>query len=235
VGLGPVMGINEFAGSAAVTNLSTFATVVRADFYARDDGLSGVARTTTLDLAPGETRGFPDVVGELFDASGVGAVVMTSENQARFFATGREYAVFRDDQGRVTGTAGQLVPGFRDEDMLQPGRTYHLLGLRERRVGSALERSNLLLFNPETQPRIVTVRLFDGATGVFEGHMIEMIPAGELLQFNRVISQINTGQDGQPKRVELVADGPLFVSASRINKDGDPITILPLREEGWIP
>jgi len=227
IGLGPVMGLNEFTGSASVTNLSNLPSVIRADFYARDDGQSGVAATATVNLGPGETRGFADIVGDLFGLTGVGTVVLTSENDTEFFATGREYAVFRDSQGHVTGTAGQLVPGLGDDELLIPGVTYHLLGLRERTISGALERSNLLIFNPGEEEQMLTIRLVDGATGALEGFRIESIPAGELRQLNRILSTVNPGQDGSPKRLEVTVEGSLFVLASRVNKDGDPVTVFP--------
>lgn len=232
LGLGPVIGINEFTGSASITNLANLPAVIRADFYARDDGQPGIAKSATRTLAPGETLGFVDIVGEIFGLSGVGAVVLSSEGGREFFATGRELAVFRDGQGRVTGTAGQLVPALKDDEMLVPGLTYHLLGLRERTISGALERSNLMVFNPGSQPRTVRLALFDGATGIPEGVITESIPAGELRQLNRVISRIHAGQDGQSKRLEVVADGAVFVVASRSNKDGDPVTIRPQGEGG---
>lgn len=227
VGLGPVTGLNEFAGSASITNLDDGPAVIRADFFARDDGQSGVGASASLVLDAGETRGFVDMVGELFDIVGVGVVVLSSESESEFFATGREYAVFRDIHGHVTGTAGQLVPGFADADTLWPGLTYHILGVRERTIGEALERTNLLIFNPGSESASVIVTLFDGATGRFEGQRTERVGPGEMKQVNRLVHRINPDQDGQTKRLEVVSDGAVFVTASRVNKDGDPVTLLP--------
>ncbi len=164
--------------------------------------MAEAAATITLQLGPGETRGYVDLVGELFGTEGVGTVVLTSESAGRLFATGREFAIFRATDGSVSGTAGQLVPGLRPDQALGSGATFHLIGLRERSVGQALERTNLLAFNPGTTARQLTMRLFDAATGSLEGERSETIPAGEMRQFTRVISLINPGNDGASKRLE---------------------------------
>jgi len=98
-----------------------------------------------------------------------------------------------------------------------------------------MERSNLLHFNPGEENRRVIVRLSDGVTGVFEGQRTEIVQAGRMAQLNRAISHMHPEQDREPKRMELIAEGPVSGMASRINPDGDPVTIVPLVEEFWTP
>lgn len=129
------------------------------------------------------------------------------------------------------GTAGQLIPGMLPGELLQPGATYHLLGLREVQDQSGRERSHLAAFNPGTTAVTLTVKVYDGATGGFEGQSALAVRGGELIQTNSIIQAVNPAQNGQVKRLEVSATGPLYVRAFRVNRDGDPITIPPQREE----
>lgn len=225
--LGPVQGINEFSGSASVTNFSPGSATVRAEFFAR--GTPGVAAVTTFTVPGGATVGFEDIVGELFGLQGVGSLRLTTQNGTLISATGREFAVFRDGQGRVTGTAGQLIPGMLPAELLQAGSRYHLLGLRDVEIQGRRERSHLAAFNPGSAPVTLTVQLVDGATGQTEGQTQLTVRGGEMIQTNNILAVINPSQNGQVKRLEVTATGPLYVRAFRVNRDGDPITIPPLR------
>ena len=227
--VGPIQGFNEFSGSASVTNHSLGEAVVRAEFFAR--GQPGVAASTTFTIPGGGTLGFEDIVGELFAIQGVGALSLTTQNDTLISASGREFALFRDDQGEVEGTAGQLIPGMLPGELLDPGATYHLLGLREVESQGGLERSHLAAFNPGTTTVTLNVEVYDGATGRSEGEADLRVRGGELIQRNSIIAFINPGQDGEVKRLEVKATGPVYVRAFRVNRDGDPITIPPQREE----
>lgn len=221
--LGPIQGTNEFAGSAQIANLSASAAEVSAELHLR--GVPGVAATATLTIPAGDTLGYADLVGELFHTSGLGTVVLRASNGTQIMATGREYAVLRDGTGAVSGTAGQLIPGMVDDELLQVGSTYHLLGLRQRTLAAGLERSHLAAYNPGSQTATVTVALIDGATGIAEGTTTLAVRAGELVRLNNVISAIHPGQDGGSKRLAVTTDLPVFVKAFRVNPWGDPVTV----------
>ncbi len=227
--LGPIQGLNEFSGSASVTNFSPGQAVVRADFFAR--GTPGVKATTTFTVPGGKTVGYEDIVGGLFGLQGVGSLRLTAENGTLISAVGREFAIFRDTQDNVIGTAGQLIPGMLPAELLAAGAKYHLLGLREDNDPSGKERSHIAAFNPGTAAVTLTVELFDGATGVSEGMTQLTVRGGELIQTNSIIKVVKPGQNGQLKRLEVQSTGPLYVRAFRVNKDGDPITIPPQRKE----
>jgi len=220
--LGTVFGFDEFSGSASVTNLSDQSSEVTIELYLR--GEPGVAATTTLTLTAGATFGARDLVGELFGISGVGTVVMSTAD-GELMATGREYAVLRDNDGFIVGTAGQLMAGLTDQDLLQPGRTYHLLGLTQRHVPAGLERSHVAAFNPGQENAAITLSLFDGASGALEGVLTVTIRAGELDQWNNIVEMINPSQDGLAKRLEVTTNREVFLNAFRVNAHGDPVTI----------
>jgi hypothetical protein len=227
--LGPIQGLNEFSGSASITNFSPSEAVVRADFFAR--GTPGVAASTTLTIPGGATAGFEDIIGDLFGLQGVGTLRLTTVNGTLISAVGREFAIFRNGQGQVDGTAGQAIPGMLPGELLHAGTTYHLLGLREVSDQGGRERSHIAAFNPGTSPVNLTVEVFDGATGAAEGETVLAIRGGELIQTNSIITVVNPHQDGGVKRLEVRATGPLYVRAFRVNRDGDPITIPPQTEE----
>jgi len=227
--LGPITGLNEFSGSAVVTNFSSSSATVKADLFAR--GTPGIAATTTFTIPGGESRGFEDMVGELFSRQGVGTVRLTTQNGTLIAATGREFAIYRGGQGQVTGTAGQLIPGMLPDDRLESGVRYHVLGLCEVDNAAGRERSHIAAFNPGTGLATLKVEVFDGATGTSEGSTNLTVRAGELIQTNSIIAVVNPGQNGNPKRLEVTASAPLYVRAFRVNKDGDPVTIPPQRVE----
>ena len=227
--VGPIQGFNEFSGSASVTNHSPNEAVVLAEFFAR--GRPGVANSTIFTIPGGGTLGFEDIVGELFARQGVGSLRLSAQNDTLISASGREFAIFRDNQSEVIGTAGQLIPGMLPGELLEPGVTYHLLGLREVESQGGLERSHLAAFNPGSTTVTLNVEVYDGSTGRSEGETDLTVRGGELVQINSIIAGVNPGHDGEVKRLEVRATGSVYVRAFRVNRDGDPITIPPQRED----
>jgi PKD repeat protein len=224
--LGPIQGFNDFSGSASLTNLNTTTPeVVTASFFLRDT--PGVTAVAELEFGPGETRGWSDFVGEVFGLSGVGTVVLEGSEGAQLYASGREFALFRDDDV-ITGTAGQVIPGMTDDELLPAGEVANFIGLRQLQQEGGIERSHIAVFNPGDQRTVVTITIVDGATGVVEGSRTLNVAGQELVQRNSVIEWITGVADGAVKRAEVTADQPVFVRAFRVNQDGDPVTIEPL-------
>jgi len=222
--LGSVVGLDEFAGSASISNLSTRAALIAAEYHAR--GNPGTTATATLTLEPGDTVGFANLVSELFALQGsVGTVVLSATNQALIHASGREFALFRDEHGTVIGTAGQPMAGLTTADLVMPGRRWHVIGLKQVTVGERTERSHLAVFNPGEADATVSVRLFDGASGADQGSRSWTVRPGELLQVNSVIAEVDPDHDAADKRLEITVSAPLHLKAFRVNLWGDPITI----------
>jgi hypothetical protein len=224
--IGSIQGLNEFSGSASITNYSERTAAVRAEFFQRDD--PGVMVTQNLSIPAGETLGFADLGADLFGVSGdVGTVVLTTTNGTEIGATGREFAIFRGDHGDVVGTAGQLIAGQTQDDRLDVGQTYHFIGLRQGGGGGAIERSHFAVFNSAATDVQVVVRLFDGASGDFEGEGSWIVPSSTLIQVNNVIRQINSNHDAGEKRIEVEVNRRVFMNAFRVNPWGDPVTLSP--------
>jgi len=224
--IGSIQGQNEFSGSASITNYSDFEATVRADFFQR--GISGVTASESLSIPAGDTLGFTDLVGDLFGIFGdVGTVLLTTTNDAQIGATGREFAIFRDTQGEIVGTAGQLMAGQTDNDLLEPGRVYHFIGLRQANVGPLVERSHIAVCNANPEEAEITVRLYDGASGAYEGEKEWTVGRETLIQKNNVIRLINNQHDDGEKRVEVEVSQRVHMNAFRVNIWGDPVTLSP--------
>jgi len=226
--LGSVQGINEFSGSAMISNLSAFPVTVDAAFHLR--GQPGVAQVTQVVLPAGATEGYGDFVHHLFTRADVGTVVLTTQDGGRIMATGREYSIARNSQGEIVATAGQLMPGMTDADALRPGRVYHLLGLRQRQTSAGAERSHVAAFNPGAQDAKIDLGLVDGVSGAHEGTLTMNVRAGELVQVNNVIERITSLHGGKVKRLVITASGEVFLKGFRINANGDPVTLDPILE-----
>lgn len=154
-------------------------------------------------------------------------MVLTVLDGGPIAATGREFSVFRDGGGAVTGTAGQRIPGLLDSDRLTPGRVWHFVGLRQRETPAGTERSHLAVFNPGDAAVTVTVEAFDGATGASRGTIQRTVRPLELIQVNNILNVIG-GPNPGAQRIEVATDGPVFAQVFRVNPTGDPITIDPL-------
>ena len=227
--VGAVDGINEFAGSAALVNLSDFEAEVRADLFLRDDAVTGIAATETMTVPAGGSLNFgdTDVVEDLFGVTGIGTVVFTSLNDASIGATAREYAIFRDGTGDIIGTAGQLMSGLTADELLVPGVEYSFIGLREMASSPEPVRSNLAAFNPGDQPVDLTVSAFTGG-GDFLAVETFTVPPQELEFWTSVLDVLQGGLTAEePVLLIVSADGELFVRVSRVNEYGDPVTLRP--------
>ncbi len=218
--LGHIQGVNEYSGSAAVHNHSSGSTVVQAAFTPR--GATAPAATTSFTLAPNQTRGWDDVIGDLFGIDGlVGTLVLTTSG-APISALGREFAVYRDASGTVNGTAGQLMPGLTDADLIQPGFEAHFLGLRE----GGGERSHLALYNPGPGTATVTVVSLDPA-GTSHGSRQVTVRSRELVRVNNLLSGIDPAHDGGERRIVVTTNARVYALAYRVNATGDPVTLQP--------
>lgn len=120
----------------------------------------------------------------------------------------------------MTGTAGQLMRGLTEDDLLEPGLVCHGLGLRE----GGGERSHATFFNPGTSAATVEVSLYNGADGAFEGSRSFTVPGEQLEQFNNIIPLVNPGHDGSEKRIEVTVTQPVYGAIFRVNPWNDPVT-----------
>jgi len=226
--VGPVQGFNEFSGSAMVANHSTTTAQVTADFYAR--GTPGIAASSSFSIPARGIMGYDDVVGDLLGLSNtVGTLVLHTTNDTMISAIGREFAVYRDGQGHVNGTAGQLMPGLTADDLLQPGSTYEFLGVVQHQEQDGLRRTHVALFNPGDATVHATLGLLDDHADADGSLMMQTLRPGELVQLNNVADQINPSQDGGLKSLVVTTDGEIYALVFSVNPTGDPVTRPPFR------
>jgi hypothetical protein len=222
--IGHIFGLNEYSGSLEVTNYSTTTADLKAEFFAR--GVPGDAASNTFQIGARQTRGFNNVVPDLFGVDGqVGAVVLTTTNGTVINGLAREHSDFRDAHGAVTGTAGQGVPPLVDPFV--PVWDYCFPGLRQTGTTAGTVRTHLSLFNPGNTDGSATGTIIDGASGQEEGTKSWTVRAGEVKRVNFVLSDINPSVDTAPKYMIVTIDQPMYVLVSTVNKDGDPVTIEP--------
>ena len=210
-------GGSRFNGSASILNFDQDTAMIQADFFRR--GSPGVAASATLSVPAGGVLGFSDFASQVLGVVGdVGTVRFTTDGSG-IAVTGREYSV-EDSNGTVVGTAGQLMRGLTEEDLLVPGGVCHGIGIRQ---GDG-ERSHIAFFNPGTSAATVEVSLFNGADGAFEGVRTFTVPGQQLDQLNTIIPLINPSHDGNEKRIEVTVDQPVYGAMFRVNPWNDPVT-----------
>jgi hypothetical protein len=196
---------------------------IEAEFYARGSSASPV--TASLNIGAGNALGYADFVSEVFGIrNAVGTVILESSNGTEISATAREYAILRDQEGYVVGTAGTGLPGLTESQMLRPGFTRHILGLRQEMRGIVKERSHLAIFNPGANPATVTVSLFN-ENGNGEGSRSWTVESKELIHINGIMKKINPEVDADAKRLEVTSEGPVQLHAFRVNTWGDSVTL----------
>lgn len=225
--MGDIIGHDEFSGSASVSNTADHTITVTAEFHQR--GWPGVAATTEFEFIAGQTAGYANIVRDLFGLEDVVGTITLETNANALVASGREFAVQRDDQGEIIGTSGQLIRGLTTADLLWPERSYHLIGLRQDEDPKG-HRTNIAAFNPASAEATVTLELFDQATGQSEGMTEITVRGQELVHVNAIIKAINAEHDEAEKRLEIIVSGPVYLQAFRVNPWGDPVTLDVLEE-----
>jgi hypothetical protein len=221
--LGTVAGFNDYRASASLKNHSAYEAPLEIRFIARDGTLTQRSAT----IPPATRVGYQDVITDLIGLDeGVGTIQVRVSNDALISGVARSFAVFEQD-GEQIGTAGQLVMGKTEDDLLQPDRTYHFLGLRHRELNMGTERTHMSLFNPGEQDVDVTLTLVDGLSGDVDGTSVFSAAAGRLVRLNGVLETLAGEPDSDVKRIEVSVTGPIHATAYRVNEYGDPVSIEP--------
>lgn len=211
-------GGSEFRGSASILNFGMDPAEVQVDFFAR--GASGVAASTNVTIPGGSAVGYSDFTNDVLGVSGTVGTVRFTTDGAGIAVIGREYSIRFDNQGNRTGTAGQLMRGLTDEDLLPTDGVCHGIGVRQ----GGGERSHIAFFNPGDGAANVHVSLFNGADGALEGKGNFTVPGHQLEQINNIVRMLNPDQDGSEKRLEVMVEMPVFGAVFRVNPWDDPVT-----------
>jgi hypothetical protein len=174
------------------------------------------AETFTLEV--GRCVRYGDVVEEVFDASGAGAIRVTVD-AGEVMVTSRTY----NDLGERT--YGQLIPGLTLTDAVAAGERARIVGLAHSTDPEQGFRTNIGLVNASAAQITVLVFLYDSDHNLLgsETHTLEPFA---YVQDTNVFAEV-TDQDLSGGIVEAFAPaGPYFAWASVVdNRSGDPVFI----------
>ena len=112
-------------------------------FPANNDGLEAADDVTSISIGANTTEVIDDAVGDLFNADGNGALIMTSPEP---FAAVAHVVNDQRDNPDIGGTFGLFVPSFGPSEMPVSGAL--LLGSNRPASSGTGFRTNLVLFNP---------------------------------------------------------------------------------------
>lgn len=122
--------------------------------------------STTVTLAPGESKRIPDALFTLFGLTGVARLSFWSGfPDGGVAATSRTYTLLPDGS-----TYGMLVPPLTPAQVAGAGETLEILGP----TGGAGSRTNLSLVKLDPSPGRVDVRIFDESGALLDGFEREL-------------------------------------------------------------
>lgn len=217
--------VNNFRTDARILNPSADKTIqVQAWLLAPGNVDNTAVQPRTITIGPREMAVYDDVVSSLFQASGVGAIRLSSPDD--FIATQRIYA--QTD----TGTLGQFVPGIDAVGGLTQGA---LIQLKK----NTAYRTNLGVVNPNSQSATVTWRLHDRNNDlVAVGSPMVLKPFGVVAPTPMDSSAFYTvgNADISDAWVSFTSDRPVIAYASVVdNATTDPTYITASEDTGEDP
>ena len=214
-----------------ILNLEDEDVAVRALWYpSNSGGLDGPGVSVGLGIGSESEGVFDDVVGDLFNKNGNGAIRLLSSGSIRASAR-----VFNDqrDNPDIGGTFGQFAPGFEADSALSSGAL--LLGTNRPASAATGWRGNAGYFNPSSTPVevVFTVR---SVSGEFLGsNMSTLAPWSNRVTgvFNLVPSVPQDQRERDDFVLSFSANAPIFVYLSVVdNVTSDAIFISPVSAPG---
>lgn len=219
--VGSVVGSSVFRTDSRVFNPSPAKDItIDAYFMASGNHENQPAQKQTFTVTKRQMRALDDVVSTLFQGSGLGAILFTSNDD--FEVTTRIYA----DKG-AGGTLGQFVPG------LQPGQAMTSGALLQLRNVTALFHTNIGAVNPSNTVVHVTWRLYDRNNAEVASRQ-ETMPAYAVISPQPIASYFNPGTaDLSEAWVSYTADHPIFAYGSvSDDRTADPTFIPATTDSG---
>ena len=170
--VGSAAGLNgtSFKSDLILTNNSAFATTVTIEFF-RSSATAGTGATGSVDitLAPGEQRVIRNVVSTQFNATGTGALRITSSRPVSAIAN-----VYNDQVSVGRGTFGQLIRAYDETERRNAGFLPALSNINSATNSGA--RTNIGFFNPGSTDVTVTLTA-RSATGTTLATGTKVVPA----------------------------------------------------------
>lgn len=217
--------VNEFRTDARILNPSGSKTItVQAWLLQAGNQNNSAAQPVTITIPPREMRVLDDVVSTLFNASGIGAIRLSSPDD--FVATQRIYAQ------TPAGTLGQFVPGLDLVDAKSRGLLIQL-------ESTSAFRTNVGAVNPTSATATVRWSLYDRSNQkVATGNPIAMPPYAVIGPTNLASGFFfdASGADLSDGWVAYESDQPIFAYASVVdNATTDPTFIPAVEDSGEDP
>jgi len=178
---------------------------------------------------------YNDVVASLFNASGLGAIRLSSADD--FVATQRIYAqTVVTDCGtgvQTPGTLGQFVPALETSAASK-------LGVLIQLKSNSAFRTNVGVVNPNPTPANVTWKLYDKNNAVVGVVNTAAMPAtiqpyGVILPNNITTIFTAPGADLSDAWVSFTSDQPIFAYASVIDNVTTDPTFIPMSVDSGVP
>jgi hypothetical protein len=175
----------------------------------------------SFTLGPGQSIRYDDVILGRFAFNGKAALRITA-TAGSIVVTSRTY----NDQ--PTGTFGQFVPAFPDDQAITSSEEGRLIQLSHQpNVANGGYRTNLGMVNAGSAPIGITIDLYT-SSGTYLGRVYQTLRAYEYVQVDKVFERVtaNPVVDGYAVIRTSTSGGRFFAYASVIdNRTSDPIFI----------
>ncbi len=176
---------------------------------------SSSALTKNLTLAPGEAKGFDDVIGSLFASSGAGVIAASAP--AGVLIRARTWNV------SPAGTIGQEIPFGPAAGLVGDGESRALIALSQSADSTSGFRTNLGLANVENHSVIATVTLVRGDGSILDCATI-IVAAGEVVPVDLVFETLAHAAVDDGYAVVHAAGGRVLAWSSVVdNRTGDAV------------
>lgn len=220
-------GVNNtfFVSDARLLNGGTSAAVVMLEFFpASLSGVAGPSKTAAVQVAAGDEAILDDVVAQQFQASGLGAVRISSTQPVQ--AIVRNVNDLRSAAGGVLGYAYEAM---EPTGAKTSGTLLFLSNASESdRAAGAGFRTNVGFFNPTPESITVTFSAFTN-DGTFLGSRTVTAASFQMFQQGafQLLNSVPVENQAQSEfYITYTASAPLFVWATVAdNKNGDGIFV----------
>lgn len=210
----PISGtVGNFSTDSRVFNPSFDKDIqIQATLIKVGDGTTKVG-PVTFTVAKREMKVFDNVVAALFNTDGLGAIVLTSDDE--FVATSRIFATV------ATGTLGQF-------SVANPASAALAKGVLIQLKSNASFRTNIGAVNPNAEAATVTWKLYDKTNAVIDTKTRELRP-NEVIGPTRIDSLFTVpgGTDLSDAWVGYSSTQPIFVYGSVVDNGTTDQTFVP--------
>jgi hypothetical protein len=201
----------------AVANPTDTATSLTFELLLAGRG-DGAPRRARLDLAAGEKRTVPDALGELFGASGSGALRVTRGSEA-VTVRARTY------DGNAKAPRGPFLEGIAERAAHRPGRPAELHGLAHDPGARTRKRTNLGVLNVGKAAIDVEIVAADAGGGAIGSARLHLEPRG-FTQVDDLFQAVGADAPvvGSARVTTSTPGGAFLAYASVVRRDPPSVT-----------